>query len=257
MRDEGSDWIQLHVGEFFLLWDGLGLGEPPAILRVPHLGRTTAERAVYAEAAGQALAERGLGTVGDPADDLAEMLRVLAEPEVTLDLHAEGESFAFAAFGSIGRRGAVSIGGGATEVRLGPVRPANLVATMLDVLRPLPAGIGSGANVRLTDYLSACAAGEREGTSGFTDVLRDAGLRPPEVNTFTRALTGRMAGGQLGGSVRAGDGRWQRAAGVLGWVDTEDGRYALHRKGEWVTATPVDAPRLRLLGEELLADLTG
>jgi hypothetical protein len=44
---------------------------------------------------------------------------------------------------------------------------------------------------------------------------------------------------------------------VLGWVDTEDGRYALHRKGEWVMATPVDAPRLRAMGEELLADLTG
>jgi hypothetical protein len=112
------------------------------------------------------------------------MLRGLAEPEVRLDLHAEGEAFAFAAFGSMGRQGAMSVGIARTEARLGPVRPANLVATMLEVLRPLPAGAGSGANVRVPDYLAACAAGECEGTSGFTGVLRDAGLRPPEVNTF-------------------------------------------------------------------------
>jgi hypothetical protein len=54
VRDESSGWIQLHAGEFLLLWDALGLGEPPAILRVPRLGRTPAERAVFAESAAQA-----------------------------------------------------------------------------------------------------------------------------------------------------------------------------------------------------------
>jgi hypothetical protein len=65
-----------------------------------------------------ALSERRLGTVGDPADDLAEMLRGIA----------------------------------GTEVRLGLVRPANLVATMLEVLRPLPARgpvVGQRAGGRL------------------------------------------------------------------------------------------------------------
>ncbi|SFB01039.1 EspG family protein [Amycolatopsis marina] len=257
MRDETSGWIQLHVGEFFLLWTELGLGEPPAILRVPHIGRMPAEREELVVAAGGALAERDLGTVRDPANDLAGLLRGLADPHVRLDLHAEGEGFSFAAFGSVTTQGAVSVGIAGTEVRLGPVRTPNLVATMLQVLPSLPSAVGSGANVRMVDYLAACAAGEREGTGAFTGVLRTAGLRPPEVNVFTRALTGRVAGGQLGGSVRTRDGRWQRSASVLGWVDTEEGRYALRRKADWVTATPVDGPRLRSMGEELLADLLG
>ncbi|WP_116041518.1 ESX secretion-associated protein EspG [Amycolatopsis palatopharyngis] len=257
MRDETSGWIQLHVGEFSLLWTELGLGELPAILRVPRIGRLPAEREELVEAAGRALAERGLGTVRDPAGDLADLLYGLADPRVRLDLHTEGETFSFAAFGSVNRQGAVSAGVAGTEVRLGPVRTPNLVATMLEILPPLPAAVGSGANVRVDDYLAACAAGEREGTTAFAGVLRAAGLRPPEVNAFSRALTGRVAGGQLGGSARARDGRWQRATTVLGWVDTEDGRYALQRKADWVTATPVDGPRLRAMGEQLLADLPG
>ncbi|GAB3494001.1 ESX secretion-associated protein EspG [Amycolatopsis cihanbeyliensis] len=257
MRDPDSGWIQLYPGEFFLLWSELGLGDPPPTLGIRQIGRTAAARARLIEGASGTLAERDLGTVTEPARDLAGLLRQLGESELRVDLEVERADFAFRAVAASGRRGAVTAGFAGAELRIGPVRPANLVPTMLEVLTPLDAGVGSPANVRVGDYTRACAEGERGGTDGFIGVLRDAGVRPPEVNTLVRAVARRAGGGQLGGSVRTGAGRWVRAPSPVGWVDTEEGRFALRRNGDWVTVTPVDLPRLHAMAEELVADLAG
>src|SRR5690606_41351235 len=43
-------------------------------------------------------------------------------------------------------------------------------------------------NVPVEDYLRACRAGEHGGADVFLDVLRGAGARPVEANTFLRAI---------------------------------------------------------------------
>lgn len=255
MRDADSGWIQLHPGELFLLWSSLAFGELPAILDIPHIGRTEMSRAQLIDAASHALAGRELGTVSEPARDLAQLLRTLADAGLMLDMHTDGDGPSFRAVGASGDRGAVSLGVAGPDVRIGPVRPSAMVATMLEALPPVPPGVGSSANARVADYERACARGKRDGPSGFRAALRAAGMRPPEVNTFVRTVTTRAGGGRMGASVSTGSGRWARSPEVLTWVDTPEGRYLFTRKGDWVTATPADPARLRGVAEEMVADL--
>lgn len=253
MRDPASGWIQLSSAEFFLLWSGMGLGEPPVALEVGHIGRTRESRAAMTESASATLAYRDLGTVTEPARDLAGILRTLAAGPaggVTIDLRVLGQ-------GSPMVGAAAAAGGSAAvaarvdgEIRLGTVRPNALCGSLLGSLPPLPAGTGRPANVGTADYAAACAEGDRDGVGGFVRVLHQAGLRPADANAFAAALTSRRGGGQLGAS----RGR-RRAANLVSWLDTDDGRYALRRHGEWITLTPVDLPRLTAMADELLDEL--
>lgn len=252
MRDPGSGWIQLSSAEFFLLWTGMGLGEPPIPLEVGHIGRTRESRAAMTQSASAALAYRDLGTVDEPARDLAGILRTLAAGPtgVTIDLRVLGQ-------GSPLVGAAAAAGGSAAvaarvdgEIRLGAVRPSALCGSLLGSLPPLAAGTNRPANVGAADYAHACVEGERDGVGGFVRVLHQAGLRPADASAFATALTTRRGGGQLGAS-RGG----QRAASVVSWLDTDDGRYALRRHGEWITLTPADLPRLTAMADELLAEL--
>lgn len=247
MRDPDSGWIQLSAVELFLLWSGMGLGEPPDVLEVAHVGRTPARRAELSDEASRSLADRDLGTVGRPARDLAGFLRTLAAAEVSLDVRVHGDGMPLFGFaGSAGRNGAAVARVG-DEVRIGPVTPGRLAGPLLGSLTPLPAGTERPANVRAADFAAACAEGERDGTPAFTAVLRHAGVRPADINAVSRVLTAGGGGGQLGAS-----GRGRR---TVSWVDTPDGRYALRPNGTWVTITPVDLPRLSAMAEEMLDEV--
>lgn len=256
MRHGDSGWITLHPGEFYLLWTELDLGELPAVLGIAAAGRTAASRAELVAMASGSLADRDLGTVSQPARDLEAMLYALALPERSLDLDITGASASFRAVGADGPRGTVTAGASDTEVRLGPVSPSALVATMLDAAPPQPAGTGSPGNVRVADYLRACRVGEHGGADGFLRVLREAGARPSEANTFLRAVTGAVGGGRFGASASRRDGSWIRTPAPVNWVDTDTGRYALRRRGDWVTVTPVDAQRLLTMTEEMVAGVS-
>src|SRR3954451_4111309 len=129
MRDPESGWIRLHTAEFFFLWSALDLGELPAALDVPHLGRTPSARAALSATADRTLTERGLGTVAGPDRDLAALLRSVASGHLVLDLHTEVSGQTYRAIGVAGRGGAVAVGVTGSEVWLGPTREANLVTT--------------------------------------------------------------------------------------------------------------------------------
>ncbi|MFF5991408.1 ESX secretion-associated protein EspG [Prauserella flavalba] len=251
MHDESTGWLSLHPGELYLIWTELGLGELPAVLEIPHVGRTASARAELVELADRALAERGLGTVARPARDLADLLRALAAPELSLDLEVTGDGTVFRGAGASGAYGDVAAGAGDGEVRLGPVRRTALVETMLTSVSPLQAGIGGPGNIRFADYRRACRVAEYEGSTGFLDVLRDAGVRAAEANTLLRAVSGPSGSGRFGASARASG----RAPSTVNWVDTEHGRYALRRHGDWVTVTPVDPARLLTMAQEMASDL--
>jgi hypothetical protein len=246
VRDPGSGWIQLSTVECYLLWSALGLGETPEVLDLLHVGRTPARRAELVEEASRDLAGRDLGTVTAPARDLGAMLRSLGGATVSLDMRVYGTGaplFAFAGAGPAGAAVAARVG---DEVRLGNVRATALAPSLLGSLTVLPAATARPANVRIADYTAACAEGAADGAAAFTRVLHAAGVRPAEASTLAQALTSRSGGGQLGVN--------GRARGVVNWLDTDDGRYALRRNGEWITITPADTPRLTSMVEELLAD---
>lgn len=253
MRDPRTGWIQLSSAEFFLIWTAAGLGERiPPVLDIEHLGRTPARRAEYEAAASQALADRDLGTVADPAPDLAGVLQVLAEPDVSLDLRAYGAGaplYGFAATGGAGAAVAARVDG---EVRLGIVRDTALAQALLGSLPAETPGSGRPANISVADYERACQEGAEDGVSGFTRVLHEAGVRPPEASTVAQALITRRGGGQLGASARGRHGRTIRTPSIVSWLDTAEGRYALRRHGEWISITPVDLPRLASMADEML-----
>jgi len=249
VRDPGSGWIQLSTVELYLLWSTMGLGETPEVLDLLHVGRTPARRAELVEEASEALAERDLGTVARPARDLAGMLRSLGTCTSSLDMRVYGAGeplFAFAGAGPSGAAVAARVG---DEVRLGNVRATALAPSLLGSLAALPAGPGSPVNVNAADYEAACTEGAFDGTSGFARTLHAAGLRQADVSTLTSVLTTRNGGGQLGATGRV------RTYGVVNWLDTPEGRYALRRNGDWITVTPADTPRLTSMAEEMLADV--
>ncbi|GAA1252332.1 ESX secretion-associated protein EspG [Prauserella halophila] len=252
MRDESSGWITLHPGEFYLLWRTLELGDPPVVLDVPRAGATESHRAELVGLAGESLAGRGLGTMTAPDRDLVDLLRTLANPDVSVDLSASGADVSFRSYGAIGERGAVTVGTSGEDVLVGPVRPDQLIPTMLEALPDVEAAPGAPANVGFAEYRRACRAGEAEGASGFLDALREAGVRSSQAAMFLRAVEGRRAGGYVGATSRT-RGRTQ---GTVNWVDTEHGRYALRKLGDWVTVTPADVARLRGMAEEMVDDLT-
>ena len=250
MRDPASGWLQLSSAEFFLLWTAMGLGEPPTPLEITHIGRTRESRAAMTAEASRALTDRDLGTVEDPARDVAGVLQTLAGGTVTMDLRVLGPGSPLVGYAAADSRRAAVAARVDGEIRLGAVRTNALAGALLDSLPPMTAGAGRPANVSVADFERACAEGERDGVSGFVRVLHEAGLRAPEASAFARALTTRRGGGQLGASSRG-----HRAPGVVSWVDADDGRYALRRHGAWVTVTPVDLPRLTTMADELLADV--
>lgn len=244
MRDPNSGWIQVSAAEFTLLWSALDLGPMPSILGIPRLGRTARTRAQLVAEASATLAGRDLGTVEQPARDLAIVLRVLAGYDKLVEMLVDGQESSLAAVAGSSQRGTAVAARVGDEVRLGPVE--RITSALLDAVVPLPAGPGSSVNIRADDFDSACAAGERDGVSGFTGELARAGVRPRDAAMVAHALTARLGGGRLGVS-------HGRSRAAFSWVDTPEGRYVLRNTGGWVTVTPVDPSRLAALVDDTVA----
>lgn len=253
MRDEQSGWIELHAGEFALLWGALGLGELPAMLGIPAFGRTPEAREQWIGSASAALEARGLGTVERPADDLTALLRSFGAADQALELQVDDATTALRGLGVSGPEGAAALARADTTVRVGPAHEVDLVQTMLAVPPLRGPGSGISANLPVADYAQACAAGVDDGVGGFVNALSRRGVRREECLMLSRALSTRTAGGRLTARAVDARGKWHRAPVTVGWLDAEDGRYALRSDGEWLTVTPADYQRLVTMAEEMLA----
>ncbi|WP_214408180.1 ESX secretion-associated protein EspG, partial [Pseudonocardia lacus] len=76
----------LTAAEFDVLWERLGLGPTPVVLRLDSPGRTRAERREIEAAGWQALRSRGLAGPTGAHPELTRLLRLLARPSVALEL---------------------------------------------------------------------------------------------------------------------------------------------------------------------------
>ncbi|HJP78788.1 MAG TPA: ESX secretion-associated protein EspG [Pseudonocardiaceae bacterium] len=237
-------WLRLSSAEFFLLWDAADLGDPPDVLNLRHLGRTRAERDRLADDFSAGLAERGLGTVTKPADDLADALLALGHRELTLALAVEWADGSYRAIAGRGPEGAAIAVVVNETVAVRTLRPATLVDAIIDEIPAVAAGPGVTANVTWADYLRACRDGELDGTDGFLWALNDAGLRDAEARTLARAITERHGAGQVDISARGAES--------INWVDTPDGRYVLRRRDGWLSVIPADLAKLSQLISDAL-----
>lgn len=244
--------FRLSEVEFFLLWQAVHRDAHPVPLGTRHFGHTRGERDALIETASRDLSARGLGTVLRPDEELYGLLRGLAEFEIGLEVFftvrgAQARGLATAAWHGAfaGRLG--------NQVQVAGFRPTALAATTVNTLPPAPPGSGRSVNVRWDDYLAAGRAGQDDGSEGFLDALRSAGLREPEANTLMRAVTTRSGGGQVGVIARNRAGYLHPTGAVVSWLDTAEGRYLVRRDDGWLVVAPADAPRLISAVEGLVA----
>jgi len=244
--------MELSMPAVDVLWDDLRLGGVPFPLEVRGHGDTVDERArikvgVYAE-----LERRGLTSFGRPAPEVEDALRLLARPEVGVDLVGRLDP------ASDQPVKAVAVARGRRALRavqrepgivLTEVRDTAIIASIIELLPQSRPGPGRSVTVP--------ASVLRPG-SPHRRTVNPAELRL--IASITERPLHRV--GQLGIMLRDDRGGLRRLPGI-GWFDTDQGRYAttVRRGGDgadWTTLSPVDNARLaHRLAEDLATALRG
>ncbi|GAB2686438.1 ESX secretion-associated protein EspG [Saccharopolyspora gloriosae] len=241
----------LSAYEFDLVMGSLGLGRAPYPLRVPSIGATMEERAELAGEVLRKLAARDLAS-GDRLDaELEGLLRLLSDHEFSVDVvgAADGPVRALAA---VNARGGVLAMLTDDQVWLWGFRPRALASVAVGVLAPADAGRGRGFTVRKETLAKVADSEDDFGDDPFGGDLDDrtallrAGMPAEDVDALLELATNRRAGGQIGVS---GGGR--RAATLVTWFDTHQGRYLVVNEGEWLSIMPADHGRI----EQRVADV--
>ncbi|HWM02575.1 MAG TPA: ESX secretion-associated protein EspG [Actinophytocola sp.] len=252
--------VELSLAALDTLWEDLRLGRKPFPLEVRSLGDTLDDRARIRAAVYADLERRGLVRDGHLDDELAEDLRLLAEPAVSFDLVAlldMGDAEAVKAVAAAkGQLGVLAVQGKLT-ITLRRTRDTTAAGALVELLPATRAAVGSSITQ------PAAALG--------TDLPRYSRARPGGVmrtavprtaaDSKLRALAAIMdkpvrRAGQLGVTLLDDEGKRRRPPGIA-WFDTDDGRYAttLARGADgddWVTLWPADNARLvHRLGESV------
>lgn len=248
--------ITISALEFDVLWEHLRLAEMPLVLRVPSPGRTFVERRQLTADVWQALERRGLGRRLGLDPRLERLLRLLENPDQEIDgrfgatrgvrllVAATGDEAVFAV---LSKRGLV----------LSEVPVTGLAREALSVLPPVGPGPGESITVPSED-LDAAAANATTAEDFELELCR-RNLRLRDATVLRTMVTGVRRQGQFGASARNRWGHRRRAGYVVGFFDTDGGRYLqLRRRAEdgqtWSTISPADN---RLLIQQLTDLLAG
>ncbi len=244
----------LTAVEFDVLWEWLGLGATPVVLRLDSPGRTHDERRRIVASGWQGLRDRGLADLGGPDPELVRLMHLLAGPTRQLELRMRmGRELRVLA---AGRSTATALALRQDEtVALSGV--ADPVTAILGVLPAEPAGPGGTVTVPSVELEAATGRSGRP--RPVTDALTRAGVPEADALLLDGVLRAETRRGQL--SVLAAD-RWgvlHRHRKVLGLLDTPMGRYVMHRDtagddSDWTTLAPADLPRLTQRARRLLAE---
>jgi hypothetical protein len=252
--------FELTEREFDFVWSHLGLGDMPYPVDVPMRGATMEERAELREKTFEALRFKGILRDGDRVTPgLAELLRVLAEPKVSVDTVGYGDGPIRGLVASDGGTAAVvSLANGA--LAFASVRPTALAASIVEVLPPGQAG--SGIAIRIPHQaLRKAANGEDEddpfGGGDDRDILMAGGVSDEDATTLIELAERRVRGGQFGvtttgRATRTKTATRTRAKTMITWFDTGEGRYLMVHEGAWVSLAPADGARIAHRIDELL-----
>lgn len=237
----------LTAVEFDVLWEWLGLGATPVVLRLSSPGRTHTERRRIVASGWDGLRRRGLADVDGADPEIVRMMHLLAAPteQVELRMRLGRELRVLAA----GRPGAAALAVRQDEtVTLDSA--TDTVTAALGALPPEVGGPGGSVTLPSADLEAATGRAQRPAPRGVAEVLVARGVPECDATLIDGVLRAGTRRGQL--SVLAADpwGVLHRHRKVLGLVDTPKGRYLMHREPaddgvEWTTLAPVDLTRLR------------
>ncbi|MCI2415797.1 ESX secretion-associated protein EspG [Saccharopolyspora sp. K220] len=234
----------LSATEFDLLYSGLGGGQVPFPLDVPSVGATVEERARLTEEMYRNLANRGLA-VGNRLDaDLADLLRLLVEPEISVDAVGYLER-PLRALAASSRRAAVLAEMVGDQLLLTGIRPTALASSIIDVLpenEPGPARAMSIPQQPLARVLDQDDDFNDDPFGGDIDdetALIRAGLPAKDAAALLEFAGTRVAGGQFG--VSRGS---HRASTLVTWFDTPQGRYLMVSEDSWLSVAPAGQQRI-------------
>jgi ESX secretion-associated protein EspG len=227
----------LSVAEFDLVCGAQGLGRIPFPLEVPSLGATMEERSKLTAEAFRALADRGLAVRDQLDSRLAELLRLLVDHDTSVDVvgHIEQPVRALAA---VTRRDGVLAQLSADELWLTEIRPTALANAAVGVLPPNEPGPVRAMSLSAKVLADALEEDDDDPFGGDLDdemALTRAGLSAQDAAKLTNLVENRRAGGQFG--VTHGS---NRAATLVTWFDTHQGRYLMVSKNSWLSIAPAD-----------------
>jgi hypothetical protein len=254
--------IFLTTAEFDVVWSHLGLGRMPYPLAVLSTGFLPEERAKVVEKAWADLATDELARGTDVADDLADQLRLLAQPAISVD-----------ALGDIGqplRALAVRDGNAAAlailtdeGLTLRPIRPTALASSITSLLPDTGPGPGHAFTFP-QGVLRAIVADDNDDDDDVFfggddhDVLVRAGMSVGDARLLAELVDARRYGGQFGiNTRRRSRGGMNREPTLVTWFDTPSGRYLVVREQDWVSVTPTGSDRIATRIDQLLANAAG
>ncbi|MBB5959145.1 hypothetical protein FHS29_005765 [Saccharothrix tamanrassetensis] len=251
MARRSATTVVLSHLEFDLLWEDLGVGDPPYPLEVDSHGETLAERDDLGVDVFRSLASAGLADGDDVAPELEELFGYLTGSTLSADALVFRPQPWRVLAAVRGGRGVLAVLND-QEVALEPI--GDLVGAMARVIGDERPGPGEQLRLPRSVFSAAMQAYATAGYPALERALAVGGV----TGRATRAITtlvesGRGAAGQLACTGPSG------RSPVLSWTDTTAGRYAMANEdvaGEpWVLVTPADGAWLtrRLTG--LLADV--
>lgn len=258
MADRGrvGEPLTISALEFDVLWEHLGLRTMPLVLKVPSPGRTYTERAELAAGAWQSLARKGLGRPTAPEPRLEFLLRLLDGPSREVDGRfgvnrsvrwLAASHGADAVLATLDRRG----------LTLREAAATGLAREAVSGLPAIPAG--QGRSVTLPSAQLDAAARDAHDAAEFERALVRRGVRARDAEVLGGTIARVKRQGQFGVAARDKWGRRHRAARVVGFFDTETGRYLQMRREEvdgsaWTTISPADNRLIVRELEEILAE---
>lgn len=261
MRATATRGIFLSTVEYEVLWSHLGLGPMPYPLAVLSHGFLPDERAAFVEQAWAGLADKGLANGTNADEDLVDQLRLLAQPEVSVDALADvGATLrALAVRDRDAAALAILTDGGLTLRTIRPTAVASSIAGLLPDEAPGP----GHAFTFPQGVLKAVLADDDDDDDVFFggddhDMLVRAGMSVGDARMLAELAQSRRFGGQFGiNTRRRSRGGMNREPTLVTWFDTPSGRYLVVREQDWVSVTPTGTDRIAARIEQLLANAAG
>lgn len=249
------DWVIRSAYEFYTCWSRLDLGEIPLLLDVRPPGHTMAEhRRILAETTTR-LQDRGLFTGKRPSPTLTSMLRVLANPDYTLDIRYADNTHQtdLLGLGAVTHHHTTVVtadSNGAGPLTLTSLDTAHVAAHLLSQIGPITPGRSPTVNIPTDALDRARAAVPDHNPWQIAEHLTAHGVPRADADGLARMCTGIQAAGQLGTTTHTAGHPPRRGPWVIGLHRTVAGhfmqlRHTDNARAATLTVHPTDAQTLQ------------
>jgi hypothetical protein len=241
-----------------MLWQAERLPRRHPALDVPSPGATHAERADLIARSWDSLRARGLAGGGKASSELVDMLNLLAHPALSIDIWVWADRTISGLAASVGEQALLGVVDG-DDVWLVPARHSALAEAAVSVAGELPAGVGRSVTLP-HEVLVAADAQAGGDAKALVTALEDRDVELCQAQELAGMYFGMVARGQYGVERSGRDGTRRRGELVVGYHDTDAGRYLTQRAPNaqgraWITVAPADNQVIAHRVWELIAQL--